>query len=126
MRSLEEVFDFVNHFVTTHCLGPAVSVPINLAVEELFTNMVKYNSQNPNDVSIAIEKGQGKLTVVLVDTAARPFDITKAGEVNPDQSLKQRSVGGLGIHLVTKMVDKVDYEYANGQSKITLTKVLEA
>ena len=54
-----------------------------------------------------------------------PFDITETAEVDTKQSLEERRVGGLGIHLVNEMMDKIEYEYKDRQSKIILIKHLE-
>ncbi|MGH7451971.1 MAG: ATP-binding protein [bacterium] len=40
--------------------------------------------------------------------------------------MEERQPGGLGLHLVKKMVDRLDYEYVNQQNKITLIKHLES
>ena len=39
-------------------------------------------------------------------------------------TLAERKPGGLGLHLIRKMVDSIDYHYENGCSKITFTKLL--
>jgi anti-sigma regulatory factor (Ser/Thr protein kinase) len=125
MESLDEVFDFINGFVAANGIDSAGAFSINLAVEEIFTNMVKYNPAGAHDIAMALAKDQNDLTVVLTDFDAEPFDVTQTAEVDVTQSLEARPLGGLGLHLVKKMVDQVDYQYANRQSTITLIKHLE-
>ncbi len=125
MESLDEVFDFINGFVAANGIDGASAFSINLAVEEIFTNMVKYNSASAHDIAVTLAKDKNDLTVVLTDFDVEPFDVTQIAEVDVTQSLEARPVGGLGIHLVKKMVDQVDYQYANRQSTITLIKHLE-
>jgi hypothetical protein len=60
----------------------------------------------------------------LTDVDAEPFDITQADEYDTRQPLKERPIGRLGIHLVRRMVDEINYEYKDRQSKITLIKDL--
>ncbi|MDZ7291752.1 MAG: ATP-binding protein [candidate division KSB1 bacterium] len=126
LESLDEVFDFINDFITANKIGEAAAFSISLAIEELFTNMVKYNPGNANDIEITIEKNRNELAVTLIDPEVEPFDVTQTAEVDVTQPLADRKTGGLGIHLVKKMVDRLDYEYANRQSKITLVKYLES
>ncbi len=125
LESLEKIFDFLGDFMTAHQIDNSVAFSVDLAVEELFTNMVKYNPENLNDISIAVEKNKSQLTIVLTDFAAKPFDVTKTTGVDISRPLQDRTIGGLGLHLTKKVVDKIDYEYTKGQSRITLIKLLE-
>ncbi len=125
LNSLEEIFHFVNEFIADYKLDDTASYTINLAVEELFTNMVKYGQNTKNDIQIELNKENNDLVISLTDYDVEPFDITKAKDVDVGQHLGERKVGGLGIHLVKKMMDEVNYEYKNRTSKITLIKHLE-
>ncbi len=101
------------------------SFSINLAIEELFTNIVKYNRNSHGDITIEIEKEGRNLKVNIIDYGGDEFDVTKTQEVDVTRRLEERKVGGLGLHLVKKMVDNLEYQYANGESRITFTKNLE-
>lgn len=122
--SLGQIFDFIGEFVEANQLDDSMTFTINLAIEELFTNMVKYNVQSINDISISLIKSDNKLILTLTDYDVEPFDITKTENLDVTQSLEHRRIGGLGIPLVKKMVDEIRYEYRNRQSKITLIKEL--
>lgn len=124
IESLENISHFISQFITTNKIDDSLAFSINLIVEELFTNMVKYNTESSNDISISLKKDDRKLIIRLVDFGVKPFDVTKTGEVDTHQALEDRKVGGLGIHLVKRLVDKIDYEYSDGQSRITLVKNL--
>ena len=125
IKSLEKISRFISEFITTSNIDDSHAIPINLVVEELFTNMVKYNAENTNDISVSLNKDGSRLIISLTDFDVEPFDVTKRGKVNVDQLLEDRKPGGLGIHIVKKFVDKIDYQYKNRQSKITLIKMLE-
>lgn len=124
--SLDEIFDFIGEFITAHEINDSITLKINLAVEELFTNMVKYNVESMNDISISLNKHDNKLILVLTDFDVESFDITQTEDIDTTQSLEARRIGGLGILLLKRMVDGINYEYENRQSKITLIKELES
>jgi len=124
-RSLDElhqVFSFLDNFAETAGVDMSVSLPVRLAVEELFTNMVKYNKDSRADITLAIDRSDDAVTIVLTDFDTEPFDITSTGDVDVTASLEERTPGGLGIHLVKRMVDEIHYRYKDRVSQITLIK----
>ena len=125
LKSLDEIFKFINEFSAKTGVDESVVFTINLVVEELFTNMVKYTYENSNEILLELKKNAEDLIIHLTDFDVDPFDITKTVEVDTKQSLEERGVGGLGIHLVKQMIDKIEYEYKDRQSKIILIKHLE-
>ena len=125
LNSLDRIFQFINEFSAKTGVDESVVFTINLVVEELFTNMVKYTYENSNEILLQLKKNAEDLIIHLTDFDVDPFDITKTAEVDTKQSLEERGVGGLGIHLVKQMIDKIEYEYKDRQSKIILIKHLE-
>ncbi|MFQ5824370.1 MAG: ATP-binding protein [bacterium] len=125
INSLDMIFNFIGEYITKTKIDHTITFTINFVVEEIFTNMVKYNSENTNDILISLNKNENNLIISLTDFDVEPFDVTKSEEVNINQSLEDRKVGGLGLHLVKQMVDKINYEYKNRKSKITFIKHLE-
>jgi anti-sigma regulatory factor (Ser/Thr protein kinase) len=92
---------------------------VDLATEELFVNMVTYNTESEEDILIQMVPHEHGIEVGLTDYNVERFDPTKAGSVDVDAPLEERTPGGLGLYLVMKMVDSIHYEYRNRQSKIT-------
>jgi len=125
LNSLDGIFKFINEFSAKTGVDESVVFTINLVVEELFTNIVKYTSESTDEILLELRKNENKLIIYLTEFDVEPFDITKTAEVDTQQSLEERRVGGLGIHLVKQMMDKIEYEYKDRQSKIILTKHLE-
>lgn len=125
IQSLENIFKFIEEFVTLHQLDDSISFAINLAVDELFTNMVKYHPDNPNDISISLKKTADKVIVTLTDYEVEPYNIKNVRDYDTTQPLQNRKPGGIGILLVKKFIDDIDYTYQHGISKITLVKYLE-
>jgi anti-sigma regulatory factor (Ser/Thr protein kinase) len=123
--SLDAVFAFVERFVGVEKVGRAVAFAINLAVEEIFTNMVKYNTGAGNDIAVRINKDAGTIVMSLVDNDVDPFDPASAPDAGIDKTMDERTPGGLGLHLVKSVVDKVSYEYENRQMTVTVIKNLE-
>lgn len=126
LASLESIFVFVEKFVASEKIAQAEAFALNFAVEELFANFVKYNPTSKADIHLRLEKKGREIKLEIIDPDAEPFDVTQAAKVDTQQALKDRQIGGLGLHLVKEMVDSIEYEYKNKQSKITLTKILSS
>lgn len=100
-------------------LQPELRHVVDLATEELFVNMVTYNTESDEDILIRMEPHEHGIEVNLTDYNVDRFDPTAAGLVDVDAPLSERVPGGLGLFLVLKMVDSIHYEYRNRQSSIT-------
>ncbi len=121
MQSLDSVFEFLEDCISSYKLDESVSFAFKVAVEEIFTNMVKYNPLGPDDVLIAVDADAADLTVRCLDFESEPFDMTRAKNVDLALPIERREPGGLGIHLIRNMVDTLDYEHEGGRSTVTFT-----
>ena len=125
LTSLDGIFQFVAAYLESRGLDPGHSTYVGLLIEEVFTNMLKYGKGGGRDVAIALGGSGRDIVITLRDFDVESFDITAAPEVNADIPLAERKAGGLGIHLVRQLADRVDYEYKDRSAIITLTKRLE-
>lgn len=100
-------------------LNPGLRNVVDLATEELFVNMVTYNTESNEDILIQMSPHELGLEVSLTDYDVARFDPTSAATVDVEAPLNERTPGGLGLYLVMKMVDSIHYEYRNRQSRIT-------
>lgn len=125
IMSLESIFRFISEAFTALRFDRFYEPAIKLAAEELFTNLVKYNRRTTSDISISITKDGSWLVLTMRDFGAEDFDITKTEEVDINLPLEERTPGGLGIHLVKMMADRLEYGFSDGESRITFLKNLE-
>ena len=123
-NSLKEIFIFINTFISEEQLNKNLVSQINLVIEELFTNMVKYSPDNPNKILLELTRESDQVTIVLTDFDVERFDIRHSTEYNTHQTLEKRPIGKIGLHLVKKYVDDINYEYRERTSKIILIKYL--
>ena len=121
--ALPEVMHLVESFFASGGGDERARFAVELALEEIFTNMVKYNAGGGGRIHVALSSRDGEVVVTVIDPDAPPFDpFTEAGEVDAHAPLDQRSPGGLGIHLVKKMMDRIEYSHAGRTATITLHK----
>lgn len=123
--SLESIDEFVRSFAAGHALDENTVFTLNFVIEEIFTNMVKYQPSVRNDVSIDISGDTRALRIRMVDYGVEYFDPTTAPPVDTGKPIMERKPGGLGVHLVRKYVDEFRYEYLGSDSVITMVKKLK-
>jgi anti-sigma regulatory factor (Ser/Thr protein kinase) len=124
LSSLETIDAFIRAFAAEHSLDGETVFTLNFVIEEIFTNMVKYQPASGNDVSIGLSLDGDSLGIRLVDYGVEYFDPTAKPPVDVNKPLEERRPGGLGVHLVKMYVDDFRYEYTDENSIITLTKKL--
>lgn len=124
ISQLDNLFSYITLFTDQNQIGASDKNVIYLAVEEIFTNMVKYNPEASSKILLELNRKDNAATVSLTDDESQPFDLTKAKVYDLEQSLSDRPIGKLGLHLVKEMMDKVDYSHKNGTTIITLVKYL--
>jgi serine/threonine-protein kinase RsbW len=122
--SLPAIVAFTADVFARERIDPGLMPVIDLAIEELFTNMVKYSTGSKADVRIemtAIERG---VEVALTDYDVDRFDVTAAPDVDVSLPIEQRRPGGLGLHLIRRLLDSIEYEYkeTTRQSRISFRK----
>jgi serine/threonine-protein kinase RsbW len=97
----------------------------NLALDELFTNIVSYSFTDHKEHSITISITKQKdLVTMRIEDDGLPFN--PIGVKPPDFScdLEDIQIGGLGIHIIKRLMDEISYERSNGKNILTLKKTI--
>ena len=112
-RSIAAVADlagFTADVFASQRIDPRLLPRLDLILEELFTNMVKYG-RGGGPIRLALLKSARGVEATLTDPGADRFDPTQGPEVDTTLPLERRREGGLGLHLVRKLADAIEYEY---------------
>jgi anti-sigma regulatory factor (Ser/Thr protein kinase) len=122
LASLSSVYEFTEAALAAGNFTEAARFPVHLATEELFVNMVEYNPETTTDIDMKIEVVDAVANITMIEYGVPEFDVSKPRAVNIDAPLEERTPGGLGLHLIQKMVDNLTYEYCDGRSTISFSK----
>ena len=98
---------------------------LNLAVEELFTNIVfyAYDDQEKHEIEILFEHPETGCVLITLSDDGKAFNpLENPTGDNLVKSLEEREIGGLGIHLVRKMVSHIEYKRLDGRNILLLTR----
>jgi len=126
--ALPALVAFTAAFVAAQDIEATLLGPVDFAIEELFTNMVKYGRPGGNEVELALARIAGGVDVALTDYDVEPFDPTRAPDADVTLPIEQRTPGGLGIHLTRRLVEGLEYRYApeRREARITFRKTGES
>jgi anti-sigma regulatory factor (Ser/Thr protein kinase) len=122
ISSLDRVFTFLAGFVEEHRLGPDLDFCLKFVLEEIFTNMVKHNTGSSREIRVALDHLGHEVLVELVDDDVDPFDPDSVAPLAVDAPLEERRPGGLGLHLVKSLADRLTYEYRDREMKVSIYK----
>jgi anti-sigma regulatory factor (Ser/Thr protein kinase) len=125
IHQLEHVFDFVDEFAEERITNESLVFVVKVAIEEIFSNMVRHNSESEHDIEVGLELNDRTICITLIDRDSEDFDPRRFKDVDVRADLQHRKPGGLGIHLVRHMMDKVEYQYTDRTSVIKLSKRME-
>ena len=96
---------------------------VNLVLEEVGINILSYGGESGGpwpEFEIVITSEDDSLTIEVSDKG-RPFDpFNDAPKPSLDADIEDRSIGGLGIHLVQTMMDDTSYEHTGGKNRLTM------
>lgn len=124
-KHLAQVRDFVAGHAQKIGLSEKVIDEIRLAVDEAYTNIIKHAYKNTPQKPVLIEVGidSSKLWISIKDEGVgfkpeeyRAPDILKR--------IKNKQRGGMGVYLIQKLMDQVQYNQNGGVNEIRMVKNL--
>ena len=146
VQTVPQLAEFVDHVCEEAGFDMVTTMQMNLAIEEAVVNVMNYaypGATGNVDIEAVIQSGlapdsvpgtlagsvpggfpaRGTLTFTISDGGV-PFDPTAKAEVDTTLSAEERNIGGLGIHLIRKIMDTISYERSNDRNILTLVKHL--
>jgi serine/threonine-protein kinase RsbW len=121
---IERLAPELEDFGASYDLPPATIFAVNLALEEVITNIISYGFDDDSlehliGVELSVVDGA---VLATIEDEGRFFDPAAAPAPDVDAPLEQRDVGGLGVLLVHKLMDEVTYFRDGSRNRLTLKK----
>ena len=125
LDELPRVAAAVERFGLQHLVPSAVINDLHVALDEILCNIISYGFApgERSEVLVRLRLNGGEI-VAEIEDAGRPFDPLQAPPLDLSASLRDRKVGGLGIHFVTRLMDDVVYARVAGRNRLRLSKRL--
>jgi anti-sigma regulatory factor (Ser/Thr protein kinase) len=121
IADMTRVADLVDRFGADHAIPQRAIIDLNVCLDELINNTISYGyeDQELHDIAVTLSLDGDELSAEIRDDAT-PFDPRQAAPAAPaDRSEK---IGGLGLHFVNALMDKVDYLRIGRQNVVKIAK----
>jgi sigma-B regulation protein RsbU (phosphoserine phosphatase) len=118
-RFNQTLMEFGQH----HGLAPAVVHDLNLALEEILTNIISYGytDTEQHEIRVRLSMRPGEVKAEVEDDG-QSFNPLAAPEPHTAKALEERTIGGLGIHLVRTLMDGLEYKRQADRNILTIRK----
>ena len=126
VENIEKVTDFINAELEELECPMKAMVQIDVAIDELFSNIARFAYDNgTGSATVTFEVSENPLAakITFIDNG-KPFNPLERDDPDITLSAEERSIGGLGIFMVKKTMNSMNYEFKNGQNILTIIKNL--
>ncbi len=125
VESIALVTAFVDAQLEAHDCSPKAQIQIDVAIDEIIGNIASYAYRpGTGSVTVCFEVKDGHAFLSFIDSGV-PFDPLASEEPDISLNAEERGIGGLGIFLVKKTMDRMEYEYRDGQNILKLVKKID-
>jgi serine/threonine-protein kinase RsbW len=123
LSELERFNQVLTEFGRRQALSPGVVHDLNLALEEILINIISYayTDNREHEIKVRLSARPGEVKAEVEDDG-QPFNPLEAPEPDMNRPLEERTIGGLGIFLVRKLMDGVEYQRQADRNLLTITK----
>ena len=123
LENLEQLIDFALSCLKAAGIDKENASGIHLAVDEACTNIIKYAYADglAGDIELTCLLDR-QLAIVTIRDWGRPFNPLKMSPPDLNLDIDERPIGGLGIYLMKKFSDRIEYRRENDSNLLTIIK----
>ena len=121
IASLAAVTADLERELAEQAVHPTVVTWCSLALEEVFTNVLRhaYSDAGAHEIRFSARLTPDHVVLQFADDG-REFDPRAAPAPDLDLPVDERPIGGLGVHFVRELADRLDYERSGGMNRFTI------
>lgn len=126
VENLEELIDFLIATLKAAGIPEKVISDIHLIADEGCTNIINYSypAGPVGDIELTSTVAEGMVRLTIRDWGT-PFDPIKIAEPDLSLDIDKRPIGGLGVFLMKKFSDRLEYRRENDSNLLTIIKKLD-
>ncbi|MBO5292675.1 MAG: ATP-binding protein [Lachnospiraceae bacterium] len=124
VENIGVITDFVDEFLDENDCSMDVKMQVDIAIDELFSNIAFYaytDKIGKATVRVEIQDSPKAVCITFIDSGV-PYNPLEKPDPDVTLSAEDRKIGGLGIFIVKRNMDAMQYNYCNGQNRLQITK----
>ena len=123
LDQLSAIADFITEAARQLHMGERDIFAVQMAVDEAVTNIITHGYPGQPDGSLDIScRKKGDDLIVEIRDRGSPFDPDEVPEPDLHTPLEDRREGGLGIFLMRRMMDRVEFAHLDGENVLTMAR----
>ena len=125
INELNRIYTELEIISNKHDFSDELFNELCLCMDEVFSNIIKFawDDDKEHNVEILFDyKFDAKKFIITLVDDGRPFNPMEAGDPDLSSNLLEREIGGLGIFIVSNIMNNIEYSRKNKKNRLQLTK----
>ena len=126
IENIPRVTAFVDELLEKNDCAMKAQLQIDVAIDEIFCNIASYaygGATGEVTVQFDLDPSTRMASITFIDGGI-PFDPLQQTDPDVTLSIEERQVGGLGIFLVKKTMDRMEYRREDDRNILTIHKCI--
>lgn len=127
IENVTSITDYVNKLLEEHGATPKAIMDIDIAIDELFSNICyyAYKPEQKGKAKIVVDFYEENKVAIGFEDRGIPYNPLAKSDPDASASLEERKIGGLGIFIVKKTMDDMEYKNVNGHNVLKIKKTIK-
>jgi anti-sigma regulatory factor (Ser/Thr protein kinase) len=123
LAEIERLSQIVDAFGRSHHLPEDFLYGVNVALDEILTNVISYgySGETVHEIAVRLAVHEDEFIAEITDDA-RPFNPLAAPPAEVEGPLSERQIGGLGIHLARTFMNEMEYRREHEKNILIMKK----
>ncbi len=125
LPEIHRLATLVEAFGATHDIPARTIFNLNLALDEVLTNIIDYAYPDnaTHEILVRLTLAEATLRAEVVDDGP-PYDPTRQPDPDTSLAVEDRPIGGLGIYFAKRMMDRLEYYRHEGANHLTMVRLM--
>lgn len=119
--SIPEAEAYISGVLEEASVSMKTSYTVDVVMDEMYSNIVNYSGAQNAWISCKVD---AESIVITLEDDGVPYNPLQKEDPDVTLSVEEREVGGLGIFIVKKIMDEIQYAYQDGRNCVTMKKLL--
>lgn len=125
IENIQKVIDYVSEKLDQNNATNQAKMQVCIAIDEIMSNIANYGYEGrEGDVSVCVDIQNDIIRLRFTDSGIR-YDPLAKDDPDVTLSAEERKIGGLGIYMVKKTMDSVDYKYVDNKNILSISKKIK-